>query len=295
MCFSSVAVVTSESRDSISFTEVQSANIVVGTSCAGTGLDKSGVGHIIVVGLPFSIEQLLQWAGRCRINGNITVLIPSFHLQLGGELAEILRTNITDQQKVQRMVSVVDGSLLHETLEIRAPCDNFKVLRNRLDKIVINLGKVARVSAACCMLCSVTRKARVHHAAGCPSVFNICFKCLGRHSGKGCSEKFFNVAKRFCFKCWMPLFDIWGVSFHSKVREDLVICKHNARDFLKPLSACFFHRRDIVQMECSSSDRSQYQSWLFNHSGEVVSGSGQIPNVLLLLEAAFAQMKDVLG
>jgi hypothetical protein len=93
----------------------------------------------------------------------------------------------------------------------------------------------------------------------------------------------------------MPLFDIWGVSFHSKVKEDLVICKHDARDFLKPLSACFFHRRDIVQMECSSSDRSQYQSWLFNHSGEVVSGSGQIPNVLLLLEAAFAQMKDVLG
>lgn len=286
---------TSETRDSISFAEVQSAQIVVGTSCVGTGFDKSGVGHLIVVGLPYSIEQLLQWAGRCRLNGNITVLVPSFHLRGAGELAQILLTSATHQQKYERMVSVVDGSLLHETLEIRAPCDNFKDLRNRLDNIVINLAKVSRIAADCCMLCSVIRKARVHHAGGCPSVFNTCFKCLGRHSGKGCSEKFFDVAKRFCFRCWMPLFDIWGVSFHSKIKEDLVTCKHNARDFLKPLSACFFHRRDIVQMECSSIDRSQYQSWLFNHSGEAASGSGQIPNVLLLLEAAFAQMKDVLG
>jgi hypothetical protein len=50
-------------------------------------LDKSGVGHIIVVGLPFSIEQLLQWAGRCRARGNVTVVVPSFHLQMGGEMA----------------------------------------------------------------------------------------------------------------------------------------------------------------------------------------------------------------
>ena len=58
----------------------------MGTSCVGTGLDKGSVGHIIVVGLPFSIEQLLQWAGRSREGGNITVLVPGFYLNGGSEL-----------------------------------------------------------------------------------------------------------------------------------------------------------------------------------------------------------------
>jgi hypothetical protein len=92
----------------------------------------------------------------------------------------------------------------------------------------------------------------------------------------------------------MPLFDVWGVSFHSKIKEDLVTCKHDVRDFLKPLSACFFYRRDIVQLACPCSDRLQFQSWLFAHSGEAASGSGQVPNILLLLEAAFAQITDLL-
>ena len=82
-------VVTSNSTSSVSLTSVQSAQIIVGTSCAGTGLDIFGVAHIIVVGLPFSIEQLLQWAGRCRSDGNITVIVPSshFYTQEDGDLA----------------------------------------------------------------------------------------------------------------------------------------------------------------------------------------------------------------
>jgi superfamily II DNA/RNA helicase len=67
--------------------DVQSAQVIVGTSCAGTGLDISGAGHIVVVGLPFSIEQLLQWAGRCRTDGTISVFVPSLHLQKDDEIA----------------------------------------------------------------------------------------------------------------------------------------------------------------------------------------------------------------
>jgi superfamily II DNA/RNA helicase len=82
-----VAIVTSKTGETTSIEDIGSAQIIVGTSCAGTGLDVSGVGHIIIVGLPFSIEQLLQWAGRCRARGNVTVVVPSFHLQMGGEMA----------------------------------------------------------------------------------------------------------------------------------------------------------------------------------------------------------------
>jgi superfamily II DNA/RNA helicase len=82
-----VAIVTSHNRDSVPLSYIESVQIIVGTSCAGTGLDISGVGHIIVVGLPFSIEQLLQWAGRCRLNGTVAVFVPSFHMKKDDELA----------------------------------------------------------------------------------------------------------------------------------------------------------------------------------------------------------------
>ena len=82
-----VAVVNSQTSDTMSGESVEEAQIIVGTSCAGTGLDKRNVGQVIVVGLPFSIEQVLQWAGRCRASGNITVIVPSWHMRCGGELA----------------------------------------------------------------------------------------------------------------------------------------------------------------------------------------------------------------
>ena len=82
-----VAVVNSQTSDTMSGESVEAAQIIVGTSCAGTGLDKRNVGQVIAVGLPFSIEQVLQWAGRCRASGNITVIVPSWHMRCGGELA----------------------------------------------------------------------------------------------------------------------------------------------------------------------------------------------------------------
>ncbi len=87
MCSRLIAVVTSRNRDYVPVTQIQSARIIVGTSCVGTGLDDGPVGHIIVVGLPFSIEELLQWAGRSRKGGHITVLVPEFHMRGGGDLA----------------------------------------------------------------------------------------------------------------------------------------------------------------------------------------------------------------
>jgi hypothetical protein len=42
--------------------------------------------YVIVVGLPYSAEQLLQWAGRCRGDGMVTVIIPSSSLKQMNEL-----------------------------------------------------------------------------------------------------------------------------------------------------------------------------------------------------------------
>jgi hypothetical protein len=55
---------------------------------------------------------------------------------------------------------------------------------------------------------------------------------------------------------------------------------------VKPLCMHFFYNRRIANVSCPSSDISQYQHWLFSNSSESsVSGSGQMPNIFLLLES----------
>ncbi len=93
----SVAVVHSKNKDSLKAACIHSAQIIVGTSCAGTGLDNGAIGHVVIVGLPFSIEQLLQWAGRCRKDGNVTLFIPSSHMVQSNELTSEHRyDNVVD-------------------------------------------------------------------------------------------------------------------------------------------------------------------------------------------------------
>ena len=61
--------------------------IIVGTSCAGTGLDLACVKHVIIVGLPYFIDQCLQWAGRSREGGTVTVIVTERQLKEENEVA----------------------------------------------------------------------------------------------------------------------------------------------------------------------------------------------------------------
>ncbi len=69
--------------------DIKNAQIIVGTSCAGTGLDLQSVKNVIVTGLPYSVEQLLQWAGRCREDGMVTIFVPKSHFKESNELTSI--------------------------------------------------------------------------------------------------------------------------------------------------------------------------------------------------------------
>ena len=79
-------------HEEVSLADIQNADIVIGTSCCGTGIDLDSVRHVIVCGLPYSTEQLLQWAGRCRSDGSITVILAHIHTlhetELSGEAFE---------------------------------------------------------------------------------------------------------------------------------------------------------------------------------------------------------------
>jgi len=188
------------------------------------------------------------------------------------------------------MVRVIDGSG-EPTMEVTLPEKKHEDVmdKDRLLRICTKLRRLSSIPKTHCLVCSAVAHERVMHAGGCPSTYNMCFKCLGQHQAHNCSGKLFKVAPKFCWKCWMPLYDIFGVSFHSSKKEDLTNCKSEARDFLKPLAMVFFHKRGIANMSCPCRDISQYQEWLFLPSGQSVSGMGQVPNILLLMEAFLEQ------
>jgi hypothetical protein len=209
--------------------------------------------------------------------------------------AGIIRQEGTGKDKYEAMVRMVDGAMECD-LDIKkysAIPDDFRNLRNRISDLKYNVQIFLQNNYGCCLVCSAIAQRKICHSSGCPSVFNICFKCFGKHSASTCSEPYFNVAKGFCFKCWMPLQDIFGISFHSKAKEALVTCSNSAHEFVKPLLASFFHKRNIIQLDCPCVDKAEYNRWLFTPSKESVAGPGQIPNFLLILEAAVTQLKDV--
>lgn len=197
--------------------------------------------------------------------------------------AGIIGSDVSSQEKYMRMVQVLDG-VGPQMMEITLLEDKLQDVKQRMMNVVSMLNRLSEIPKIYCLVCSAIAKKRVQHVAGCPSTFNICFRCLGQHHAQGCAEVWFQVARNFCWKCWMPLFDICGVSFHSKNKDDIITCKNEARDFVKPLAACFWHKRLIVDMMCPCSDIFQYQRWLFLASQDSVSGIGQVPNILLFLE-----------
>jgi hypothetical protein len=50
-------------------------------------MDWKDVKHVVIVGLPYSIEQALQFAGRMRGYGKVTVIVPAYQLRESTDLA----------------------------------------------------------------------------------------------------------------------------------------------------------------------------------------------------------------
>lgn len=187
------------------------------------------------------------------------------------------------------MARIIDGHGNLQTTVYQIKPDNYTDLKERLKVVYRHLA--ALPSSTFCKLCSTVGKQLVTHGiSGCPKIFNMCYKCLGKHPSAACSGTLFKVARSFCWRCWMPLHDIFGISFHSKQKSELgANCSNVACDYLKPLALLFFYNRGVAgAIECPCSDLFQYQRWLFEESASV-SGTGQVPKILLLLEAVILQ------
>lgn len=201
-------------------------------------------------------------------------------------LTEILSRRCSHDAKYRAMSRILDGNHIEKVSSVHVDTEDYQELKIVLTSIDRNLKRMS-VSASC-DLCSVLQKSFVFHERnGCSAIFNMCFKCLGRHSSKNCSSPFFKAKNGFCWACWLPTFEIFGISFHSSKKEDLGgNCSNAAKHFVKPLCMHFFYNRKIANVSCPCSDISHYQNWLFSNSSDSsVSGTGQMPNILLILKA----------
>jgi hypothetical protein len=87
----------------------------------------------------------------------------------------------------------------------------------------------------------------------------------------------------------MPLFPIFGIQLHPRGKDYVGSkCKEGAYGFVKPMSGHFFYNRGIAGLT-PPTDMMQYQEWLFNQSGTSVSGGGQVPNIIRLIEAVLCK------
>ena len=188
------------------------------------------------------------------------------------------------------MTKLVDGDQL-STITCTVELDDFSSLTTRLQLIEQYLATLSRYSQLQCKLCSVIGNTSVAHGtSGCPREFNICYKCFGLHKGSACSGPYFKVPEgNYCYGCWMPLFPILGFQLHPRGKDYVGSkCKAGAYGFVKPMSGHFFYNREIAGITCPT-DMMQYQEWLFHQSETSISGGGQVPNIIRLMEAVFCK------
>ena len=208
-------------------------------------------------------------------------------------IAGIISKGGSDQDKYVAMTKFVDGEVA-ATSTCSIVLDDFSSLFQRLKHIHTHLQNLSRYSLLECKLCSTIRHESVSHGvSGCPCEFNICYKCFGHHTGKSCKEPYFKVPADYCWKCWLPLFPIFGIQFHPRSKDDIGNkCSQSALNYLKPLSGHFFYKRGIAGIICPAMNLEQYQQWLFHQSETSMSGIGQVPNILFLLEAMVSRQID---
>ena len=197
----------------------------------------------------------------------------------------IIKSHQSDEAKYANMTAILDGTI--GISQVDEQLDDFADVKTRLRSIQQHIRSISRQSPLVCKVCTtICREPTIHQghgSAGCPRVLNKCFKCFGRHAKGVCTDPLFKVAPKYCWKCWMPLAEFFGISFHS---SDIgPNCDNAALDYVKQLLLAYFYDRDLATMECPASTLIEYQDWLFKDSGISVSGSGQVPNMLLLLES----------
>ena len=266
---------------------------MVGTSRAATGLDLPEIGRVALYGQPFSAEHMVQAIGRIRGAGTAALFyFKEAHRSSDDDVCKIIAGSRCGADLLDKLYKLIDGRdatcadrpgdvvLNAALLPEGVTSTNSASVTTRLGQLkqrlqILEAAFASSMMTTCCKLCYIlTGKRLLHDITSCQRIFNICLHCFEHHQSRSCQR--LPRLGRMCFKCYLPLDPVGGISFHNGPSGQL--CRQISCNMLKPLCMLVFTKR--LQLPEISSD-GDFFAWLLQRSEH-------IPNVLRVLEAAFS-------
>jgi hypothetical protein len=271
---------------------------VVGTSRACTGLDLIELRRVAIFGQPFSAEHILQASGRLRRPGTVTLFFFKESCSHNDEICEVIAKSTCGADMLSKIQLLVDGDDLqcpghYDTSQSSlTECKDYLGLQQHIPEAVANPAQIAstrlkrikhqlnilegivNMKITCCNLCFIlTGEIIEHESINCHRLYNICLHCFGHHASKHCPKM--PKLGRMCYKCFIPLDPVSGISFHQEVLTGQK-CTHVAIGILKGL--CMLVHCSRIEIP-GISVQGDFFHWLLQRSEHV-------PNVLRILEFA---------
>lgn len=228
----------------------EATKLISASSCAGHGLHLTDIMTVAILGVPFDVETLLQWAGRIRGAGKVKIFLNETLVKAlarrqdrRGELAKVFMENKEKGTDLQRDCC----ALIDRCDEVRSsPLQGFEgnsyaasmvpATSENSDKItqsskkpsfvfglsdVVNfkhrlLAFMASFPSGCCSVCYLLG---VRSGSECGSICRkfsgICVRCFQKHSFKDCSNSRFAMpGNSLCYKCFLPFQKGIGPDLH---------------------------------------------------------------------------------
>ena len=241
------AVTSGISLDAAAF---EATNLISASSCAGHGLDLKDIMIVAILGVPFDVETLLQWAGRIRKTGKVKIFLNetlvkalSRRQDRRGELARVFLENKEKGTDLQReccdlidhcgqvrsspiqgfeeqsyaasLVTVLEKSGRDNTQSSKEPSLVFGL------KDVVNLKHqllafMASIPSDYCSVCYILGvRSGSECGTTCRKFAGICIRCFQKHSYKDCkNNRFAMPGNSLCYKCFLPFQKGIGPDLH---------------------------------------------------------------------------------
>jgi hypothetical protein len=270
---------------------------MVGTSRAGTGLDLPEISRVALYGQPFSSEHIVQAIGRIRGVGIAALFyFKEAHRSSDDEVCKHVASSMCGADLLDKLYNVLDGkdaigperscdvgpqaasaaTLSHGVAIINSASVQTRVLHLKQRLGILKATFETSMMTTCCKVCYIlTGKRVMHEIKSCQRIFNICLHCFESHQSRSCPR--LPKLGRLCFRCFLPLDPVCGISFHDG-RPSGNKCDQISCDMLKPLCMLFFAKQLPITNINIDGD---FFAWLLQRSEH-------IPNVLRVLEYVFS-------
>ena len=243
------------------------SGIMVSTTCAGFGLHVPKLRNCIIWENCWSIESLVQLAGRCGRDCDGIITFFSFGNEGCPHLKNVLDSNPGNEWK--SICDVIDRPILDphtQTLQSVTDIQGYRKDIGHFQHLLLQLNSDK------CILCHLLGFTPHSTSILCTAKNNICLKCLGTgHGASQCTSRKRQPPQGFCSSCWLPTGSSFGC--HNSLWGKM--CNNVLAD-VTPLFTLIVKKTRRTNIIPSSLDENDFfDKWLW--SGE------RLPGVVLLL------------